>query len=66
LDRDFDATPETAPGADIDSAPRVITSRSVRNQAPNRSLQSAMDCKISAVIDALYTLKYARHAERFI
>ena len=58
LDRDFDATPETAPGADSDSAPRVITSRSVRNQAPNKSLQSDMDCKISAVTDAFYALKY--------
>jgi hypothetical protein len=58
LDRDFDATPETAPGTDIDSAPRVITSRSVRNQAPNKALHSAIDCKIGAVTDAVYTLKY--------
>ncbi|WP_159309252.1 hypothetical protein [Spiribacter roseus] len=62
LDRDFDSTPESAPGTDIDSAPRVITSRSVRNQAPHKSLQSVMDCKISAVTDALYALKYA-HSE---
>lgn len=58
LDRGFDSTPECAPGLDIDSAPRVVTSRSVRNQAPNRSLQCVMDCKISAVTDALYWLKY--------
>lgn len=58
LDRDFDSTPETAPIADNESAPRVITSRSLRNQTPNKSLQSVMDCKISAVTDALYALKY--------
>ena len=58
LDRDFGSTPETAPGADSDSAPRVITSRSLHNQTPNKSLQSVMDCKISAVTDALYGLKY--------
>lgn len=58
LDRDFGSTPESAPGADCDSAPRVITSRSLRNQTPNRSLRSVMDCKISAVTDALYALKY--------
>ena len=58
LDRYFDTAPETAPGADIDSAPRVITSRSVRNQSPNRAIQSVLDCKIGAVTDALYTLKY--------
>lgn len=58
LDRDFGTTPETAPGADCDSAPRVITSRSLHNQTPNKSLQSVMDCKISAVTDALYSLKY--------
>jgi len=64
LDRDFDATPETAPGADCNSAPRVITSRSVHNQAPNKSLQSVMDCKISAVTDALYALKFRCVYER--
>jgi hypothetical protein len=58
LDRDFDSTPECAPGLDSDSAPRVITSRSVRNQAPNKALQSAVDCKISAVTDVIYTLRY--------
>lgn len=58
IDRDFDSTPDSAPGADIDSAPRVITSRSVRNQSPNKGLQSTMDCKIGAVTDALYRLKY--------
>jgi hypothetical protein len=58
LDRDFDSTPESAPGADIESAPRVITSRSSRNQAPNKALQSALDCKIVAVTDALYALRF--------
>jgi hypothetical protein len=58
LDRDFGSTPENAPGADSDSAPRVITSRSSRNQAPNKALQSALDCKIVAVTDALYALRF--------
>lgn len=58
LDRDFDSTPECLPGLDIDSAPRVVTSRSVRYQTPNKALQSALDCKIGAVTDALYVLKF--------
>jgi len=60
LDRDFDTTPESIPGTDIDSAPRVVTSRSMRNQAPNRAIQSLLDCKIGAVTDALYRLKFSK------